>query len=87
MVDLSKCMSQPDMETEASPVTISETTVESEKVSEKVDPKPVENVPEVAEEEKMEVDSMPERRFSQNSDNNNELQEITPVQTDNDEVF
>lgn len=81
MVDLSKCMSQPNIEIPPIPVT----TIDNIENVEKSDIRPPESVPETNEEDNMEVDSIPERRFSQNSDNNNEVQENTPIQTDNDD--
>lgn len=56
---------------------------EEVKVEETIESKNETEVVETNTEEKMLVDGIPERRQSQNSEANND---VTPIQTDNDEV-
>lgn len=89
MIDKSKCMSQTSETAANSPPT----EVENHLNEVKCEKLPEErclgnnNTDTVIEnEEKMDTESIPERRFSQNSETNNDGQENTATQTDNDEV-
>lgn len=69
------------------PLLIGELLEQAQKSPEKVNESPNEQPP-ASSDEKMEAESIIERRFSQTSETttNNDGQENTPVQTDNDEV-
>ncbi|CAH0547224.1 unnamed protein product [Brassicogethes aeneus] len=86
MFDMSKCMSQTEPMPQKNPVDIDTVETKDQK-----SPEPNESQQELPPpapiEEKMEVEAIIERRFSQTSETNtnNDGQEHTPVQTDNDE--
>ncbi|XP_050504043.1 calcineurin-binding protein cabin-1 isoform X3 [Diabrotica virgifera virgifera] len=87
MIDMKKCMSQVE-DTSVFKFPQSDQVEDPKSVDDKVaDNKTPQVIGEAAShEEKMETDQILERRISQNSETNTtEVQEITPVQTDNDE--
>lgn len=86
MFDMSKSMSFNDSCTFKFPQTeIDDSKVTEDKTAEVNNITQV-NTDTVINEDKLNSEQITERRVSQNSDNLMEVQEITPVQTDNDEV-
>ncbi|XP_049819856.1 calcineurin-binding protein cabin-1-like isoform X2 [Aethina tumida] len=85
LIDMSKCMSLTEAPPKQ-PLLIGELLEQAQKSPEKVNESPKEQPP-ASSDEKMEAESIIERRFSQTSETttNNDGQENTPVQTDNDE--
>ncbi|KAG5899799.1 hypothetical protein JTB14_006132 [Gonioctena quinquepunctata] len=86
-IDMNRCMSQtaePSVFKIPQPEEASESIKAEEKASEEK-PMEIEEVAGTVEEKIDTAEPLLERRFSQTSENNNDGQENTPVQTDNDE--